>query len=472
VLSRHGAWSPAVLSVLRRVSDWDSDGYSAWFGGGDCEAFDGTVHPGALEVPRDGLDNNCVAGDGGDLAAMDAPRPVTPALAGVPSRPNLLLVTIETLRADRLSLLGYGRPTTPRLEELAKQSVVFETTYASAPSTRLSLAALLSGRLPSAIKWLPQAHVKQMRRIATETPWLPSRLADSGYFTAAVHTDFRAFTAVESAGFDRGFERFDTSTRLAFFGGTMQGFPAAAQVDRSLALLDEAAGTRPWFLWTHFVEPHYLYEQPVNAPRFGGSEADLYDAEIAEADRQVGRLVDALRQRGLLDSTLILVLGDHGEEFGEHGARFHGSNLYEPQVRTAALLRIPGFRAQRVREAISFVDLMPTLLDLMGLRSDFEPLMGRNLVALLLGQRLTPGLFIENFRVNDGTRALLGFVEWPLKLIYSDDGAALELYDVQKDPLEQRNLYSVGDARSRRLEHRLHGYLESGVRTGRTRAAR
>jgi arylsulfatase A-like enzyme len=167
-----------------------------------------------------------------------------------------------------------------------------------------------------------------------------------------------------------------------------------------------------------------------------------------------------------LEKTLILVLGDHGEEFGEHGSRFHGSNLYEAQVRTAALLRIPGVAARRVPDPVSLLDFAPTLLDLMGLAAGFESLMGRNLVPVLAGGALEPGLFLESFRVDDGTEALLAFVEWPLKLIYTQGSATLELYHLLDDPLERRNLYFPGNPNARRLEERLYRHLESSVGRG------
>jgi arylsulfatase A-like enzyme len=464
-----GAWSRPAISALRALTDFDRDGYSGFFEGGDCAPFDPNVHPGALEIPRDGLDNNCVGGDGGHARRFAPAKPVQESANSDGARLNLILVTIETLRADHVSFLGYHRATTPTLDELAKTSVVFERSYATTPTTRLSVAALLSGLLPSSIRWLKQSRERQMRRIAPDTPWLPALLAERGYVTLAVHTNFRAFTAVENAGFDRGFARYDTSTAFSYSGGTMHGFPGGAQVDRALSLIDEQPG-RPLFLWLHLVEPHYLYEQSPNVPSFGGDELALYDAEIAEADRQIARLFSGLRARSLFDRSLLVVTGDHGEEFGEHGQRFHGSNLFDPQLRTATLLRMPGLGPRRVREATSFLDLAPTMLRLLGIEGGFEQAMGRDLVPTLRdGRPPEPGFLIENFKVDDGSEAMVGVLDFPFKLVQSGPEQRLSLYDLREDPGETKDKWLPSDPVSRRLGDRLYEYLESGRALGMNR---
>lgn len=459
-LARSGSWSRVAVRSLRVLSDLDGDGYSGLFGGGDCAPRDSKVHPGAREIPKDGVDNNCVHGDGGrwpwPRAKASAVRP--PELArGL----SFLLITIETLRADRVSFLGYSRATTPRLSQLAREAIVFERLYTPAPSTRLSLAALLSGIPPSRIAWKNQAQRKQMRRIGANTPWLPETLSGAGYTTLAVHTSFRAFTAAESAGFDRGFQHYDSSTPLVYSGGTMRGFPGQEQVDRALTLLD-THGRAPWFLWLHLVEPHYVYEQSPAVGSFGSDEQALYDAEIAEADRQVGRLVDGLSARGLLDETVLLVCGDHGEEFGEHGNRWHGSNLYDPQVRSAGLLRAKGLTPARFTAPVTLTDFAPTVLDVLGVNADWQRYEGRNLLPAFSGGDLPPTpLILESFKVDSGAEYQLALVDYPLKVIYSATSSTLRLYNLSIDPAERHDLYPANDSPSRALVERLYQTLES-----------
>ena len=435
-IARNGSWSRMIVKTMRIATDFDGDGYSAWFGGGDCRPLDAEVHPGAPEIPGDSIDNNCIGGDAGKLATVKRPKwHAIP--AAIPTRMNLVVVTIETLRADRVSFLGYEKKTTPKLDEIAESSVVFRRTYSASSLTRLALPALLSSYGPSEIRWKRQPRRKQMQRIRSSTPWLPEELKRAGYTTIAIHTNFRAFTKTESAGFDRGFKHYDTKTKLRYLGGTMRGFPGGAQIDKAIEYVDKY-WDGPFFLWVHLVEPHFQYEAPEGAPDFGADEQGLYDAEIWGADRQVGRLAAHLRKKNLFDRTIFLVAGDHGEEFSEHGKRFHGSNLYEPQIRTAALMRVPGIGGRQIDRPVVFQDFAPTLLNLLRIQRSFRKMRGRNLTPLLLDGDLEETHFVvELFRVDNHRNYQAAVVNWPYKLVYVEDGHALELYNVEKDPEEK-----------------------------------
>lgn len=459
-LAEHGAWTPRVIGALRAVSDFDRDGYSSLLGGGDCAAFDSAVHPGRAEVSGDGVDNNCIGGDGGKAALPR--RPSWGAAAhGSPSNLNVVIVTIETLRHDHASFVRAARDTTPNLRALAGESLVFERMYSAAPLTRLSLATLFSSYAPSEIDWQPLPAGKRMRRIGPRTPWLPELLAARGYETIAVLTDFSAFTAQEDAGFERGFRRYDTSTKMNYRGGTMWGFPAAEQVDKALGHLKQAR--TPFLLWLHLFEPHYTYEQPPDAPRFGDDERARYDAEIWHADRQLGRLIAGLRELGVWDKTVLLATGDHGEAFGEHDDRWHGSNLFDPQLRPAALLRIPGMPGKRVDVSVGFSDLAPTLARVLGDRASFEQLRGRSLTPLLHRRRLPDDdnlLIAESFSVDDGQAYQAAVISYPLKLIYVEAGRRFSLFDLSADPRERRPIEPKDDQRAAPLMVELIGYLE------------
>lgn len=459
-VAAHGTWSRLLISGLQRVSDVDRDGYSSLLGGGDCAPFDARVHPGATEVVGDGIDNNCVGGD----AARAAPlrRPVWGPSAHADARKlNVVVVTIEALRQDHASFLGAARDTTPTLRALAAQSLVFERMYSAASFTRLSLASLFSSLAPSEIEWLPQAASKRMRRIGPRTPWLPELLQKSGYETIAVLSDFSAFTAQESAGFERGFTHYDISTSLEYRGGTMWGFPAAIQVDKALGYV--RAAERPFLLWLHLFEPHYRYEQPPGAPVFGQDERARYDAEIWHADHELGRLLQGLREQGVWDDTLLFVSGDHGESFGEHGDRWHGTSLFEPQVRPAALLRIPGVSGRRVDAAVTFSDIAPTVARVLGDRQSFDQLRGRSLAPLIHHAKLPPGddgFVIETFAVEDGHAHQAAFISYPLKLLYQQQSGTFTLFDLERDPGELAPIEPNTDPRSPPLMRELSLYLE------------
>lgn len=459
-LAQHGVWSRVLITAGQRLTDFDHDGYSGWLGGGDCAPFDAAVNPAAFEVVGDGIDNNCIAGDSGGATQPRRPRWGQSA-HGSPSNLNVVVVTVETLRYDHASFIRAARDTTPTLRALASESLVFERMYSAAPLTRLALASLFSSYAPSEIDWLAQTPEKRMRRLGPNTPWLPELLRARGYETIAVLTDFAAFTAQEDAGFERGFQHYDVSTKLEYRGGTMWGFPAQQQVDKALSYVQQAK--RPFMLWLHLFEPHYRYEQPPGAPVFGRDEQARYDAEIWHVDRQLGRLIDGLRKLQVWDHTVFLVTGDHGEAFGEHDDRWHGSNLYDAQLRPAALLRVPGVTGKRVQASVTFTDLAPTLTRVLGDRQSFDQLRGRSLAPLMHHARLPDGensFVAETFSVDDGRAYQAALIAYPLKLIYVETGKTFTLFDLEADPQERTPLDPATDPRGMPLLRELVGYLE------------
>jgi arylsulfatase A-like enzyme len=459
-LAQHGAWSRVLIGAVQQGTDFDRDGYSGFLGGGDCAPFDGAINPAAFEIVGDGIDNNCIAGDAGKASVPRRPSWGKSAHGSL-SNLNVVVVTIETLRRDHASFVNATNDTTPNLRALASESLVFERMYSAAPLTRLALASLFSSYAPSEIDWLPQPAEKRMRRLGPRTPWLPELLRARGYETIAVLTDFSAFTPQEDAGFERGFQHYDISTKLEYRGGTMWGFPAAEQVDKALGYVEHAQ--RPFLLWLHLFEPHYRYEQPPGAPLFGGDERSRYDAEIWHADQQVGRLIEGLRKQQVWDNTVLLVTGDHGESFGEHADRWHGSNLHDPQLRPAALLRVPGVTGKRLDVSVTFTDLAPTLARVLGDRQTFEQLRGRSLAPLMHHATLPAGeneFVAETFSVDDGHAYQAALIAYPLKLIYVETGRTFRLFDLIADPNERSPLDPTTDPRGAPLMAALIGYLE------------
>ena len=460
VVAAHGVWSRPLIAGLQALTDFDRDGYSSLLGGGDCAPLDAAINPGAAEIPGDGVDNNCIGGDAGKASVPH--RPSWGASAhGSPRNLDVVVVTIEALRHDHASFLGAKRDTTPTLRSLAPESLVFERMYSAAPLTRLSVASLFSSYAPSEIEWLPQDPAKRMRRIGERTPWLPAMLQAHGYETIAVLSDFSAFTAQEAAGFERGFEHYDVSTKLEYRGGTMWGFPAAEQVDKALGYV--RAARRPFFLWLHLFEPHYRYEQPPEAPVFGNDDQARYDAEIWRADHELGRLIAGLREQGAWDSTVLFVSGDHGEAFGEHQDRWHGSNLFDPQLRPAALLRVPGVTGKRLSLSVTFTDIAPTIARVLGDRQSFDQLRGRSLAPLFHHPQLAEGengFVVESFSVDDGHAYQAALVAYPLKLIYVEEGQHFSLFDLVTDPGELAPIDPRSDPRATPLMQQLIGYLE------------
>ncbi len=370
-----------LLEVGRKLLDFDGDGYARALGGGDCDDSDPEIHPGALDLPGDGIDADC---DGQDAtAALPPPARMAELPISVPRELNLILVTIDTLRADHLGCYGYGRPTSPAIDGLATESTLFENGWAHAPSTRYSMPAIATGRWPSAITWDESIW---WPRLGPNMRTTAQALHDDGYFTAGMFS-FNYFDIRDHRGFERGMDlyRSDRSVLHVPVNGPMEsrGSSSREMTDDAIAFVD-AHRDRKFFLWLHYYDPHLSYEPHPELPSFGSARVDLYDGEIRFTDLHFGRLLAHLRQVGLWDRTAIVLTGDHGEGFGEHGVTEHGFDLYTAQTRVPFIVRVPGLAPRRVRVPVGHIDIAPTLVNLA--RGQPEPsFIGRSLVPDLTG---------------------------------------------------------------------------------------
>jgi arylsulfatase A-like enzyme len=377
--ARTGLVAP-LLALGRQVLDFDRDGYARLLGGGDCDDSDPGIHPGAIDVPGDGIDSDC---DGHDAAiASLAPAAFAPVPDSVPRDLNFLFLTIDTLRADHLGCYGYERPTSPRLDALAAEGTLFENGWAHAPSTRYSMPALATGRWPSAIDWDESIWWPRMRGMRT----LAEALHDAGYFTGGLFS-FSYFALGDHRGFERGMDFYnaDRSVLHVAVNGPMESHGSSSReiADDAINFLD-AHRAQKFFLWLHFYDPHLSYEPHAEVPSFGSSRPDLYDGEIRFTDLHVGRVLDHLRALGIDGRTAVIVTGDHGEGLGEHGITEHGFDLYAPQTKVPFIIRVPGLPAQRRRAPAGHVDLAPTLVNLARARPE-PSFLGRSLVGVLAG---------------------------------------------------------------------------------------
>jgi arylsulfatase A-like enzyme len=309
--------------------------------------------------------------------------------AGCGERPHdLVLISIDTLRADRLGSYGRQGAGTPHLDRLARSGARFSDAMAPAPITLPSHASLFTGLDPSRHGVRHNGLYALDERAQT----LAERLRDAGFRTGA----FVASVALAARhGLDQGFERYtepggDQSRGLFFLAER-----PAQQVNRdALAWLDELATSERVFLFVHYMEPHAPFEPPEpELSRFAG---DRYQAEIAASDRALGELLAHLAARGRLRHALVAVVGDHGESLGEHGELSHGIFVYQSTLHVPLILAGPGVPPSRVvDEPVSLIDLMPTLLAAAGLEEDQD---GRSLWPALRGESLGPrALYGESF---------------------------------------------------------------------------
>ena len=353
---------------------------------------------------------------------------------------NVLLITIDTLRTDRVGAFG-GRPgLTPNLDRLAADGVRFTRAYSAAPLTLPSHASILTSVSPP----VHGLRANGLFRLGPSLPTLATILKSAGYRTGAF---VGAFVLDARFGLGRGFDVYDDRYGEKPADDPAEGAerraedvvkPATAWILNPQSTINPQSATRnpqsPWFAWVHLYDPH----EPYRAPEPYASQHEPYDAEVAYADAMVGRLLDDLRAAGQLDRTIVTVAADHGESLGEHGERTHGVFVYESTIRVPWIVRLPaaGPRGGASDALVRLIDLAPTVLDVAGVAapSSFE---GRSAA----GGSPVSSAYIEAMDANltRNWAPLTGIVTTERKLI---DLPIAELYDVAGDPRETTNLFT------------------------------
>jgi len=442
VAGARAAFAGETLGAGRRLLDFDGDGYARALGGGDCDDRDPEIHPGALDLPGDGIDADCDGEDAGE--ALPPPARMVDLPAPVPADLDLLLVTIDTLRADHLGCYGYPRPTSPVIDALAAEGALFENGWAHAPSTRYSMPAIAAGRWPSAISWDESIW---WPRLGPDVRTTAQALHDAGYFTGGMFS-FNYFALADHRGFERGMDEYhaERATLHVAVNGPMESRGSSSReiTDDAIAFVD-AHRARKFFLWIHYYDPHLSYETHPEVPPFGTSRVDGYDGEIRFTDLHLGRLIAHLREIGLWGRTAVVLTGDHGEGFGEHGVTEHGFDLYPAQTKVPFIVRVPGIAPRRVRAPVGHVDIAPTLVNLA--RGAAEPsFIGRSLVPDVAGPPAadtdTRTVFQEVTSERGKKRAL---VTTTRHLIWNAaPGDTTECYDRTRDPSDDHDICQQG----------------------------
>ena len=349
--------------------------------------------------------------------------------------PSLLVVTIDTLRADHVGSYGHAAAHTPRLDGLAARGLRFTRAATVTPLTLPAHSSLLTGTFPArhGVRdnggyYLGDAH-------ETLAEVLKARGYRTGGFVSAFVLDSRWGI---NQGFDRYFDDFDLSRFDKAHGMDAIQRPGGETVDAALSWLREDR-RRPFFLWVHLYDPHTPYAAPPEwAQRFPRSAEGAYDAEIAFADAQLGRLLDVLESDGRLARTVVAVLGDHGEMLGEHGEATHGFFVYDAAVHIPLVLAGAGVPARVIDDQVRIVDVMPTVLELLRVPAP-AAVQGTSLLPLARGVRLNLMAVSESWfpRFHYGWSELVAIQDERFKLIRAPRP---ELYDLQRDPRELSDL--------------------------------
>ena len=371
----------------------------------------------------------------------------------VPAIGHVVLISLDTCRADHLSCYGYARPTTPNIDALAKKGYLFSNTITPIPLTLPAHTSMLTGTIPP-------HHGKHENKDPYFDPshvTLAQLLKTKGYITGGfVGSQIMNGSFGLSRGFDTYDDRFDQSERRA------------EEVNRAAFEWLEKQKDSPVFLFLHYYDPHDDYDPPE--PFATTFKESLYAGEIAYTDHCIGEVFAKLKSLGMYESSLIIVTSDHGEMLGEHGEITHMYFIYQSAMMVPFVCKLPGSNAaQRIDDLASIIDIVPTVCDLL----DIDPpagIQGKNLAGYFSNTPPRSGtrvLYCESlYPTKYEANSLLGLMSKRWKYIQTTRS---ELYDLQEDPGEQTNLVNAQPHRARILKERLAQILEQTVRPEKTR---
>jgi arylsulfatase A-like enzyme len=384
--------------------------------------------------------------------SVQAPAPVTRerqaaqvALPPLPAGPrrhdaDVLLITVDALRVDHVGAFGYRRATTPNIDALAAGATRFTHAYAQAPHTSFSVASMLTGKyFPTLARLAPGERHEPLPAVLRMFGWRTAAF----YPPAVFFVDSKKLKDYEQTNFDFEYVKFEY-------------IDANKRVDQVLAYFDQVQPPRS-FVWIHFFEPHEPYDRH-DGFAFGGSDVDRYDSEIAYTDAAVGRLITAVRKRR--PGTVIVLAADHGEEFDEHGGRYHGTTLYDEQLRVPLIVSIPGVPSHVVDSPVQLLDIAPTLLNLLDIPVPVR-MRGTDLGPWLAVPSAPPARLPPAFAEVEDKRMVVAGTD---KLLCDLHWGTCAYYDLADDPREQRNLAETRPDRAAALRAILDDWLDGHVR--------
>ena len=469
---KRGASTAAALTGLRYLADGDGDGSAAAFGGGDCDDTDARVGPHAREIPGNGIDDNCRGGDAPlpapkvrpktpvpqpQQAATPKPKPVVSARAE-PKRYNIVYIFIDTLRADRLGMNGYKRPTSPNLDRFAEDALIFDRAYSQAPNTPRSFPSMITGRYPSRIKWVKR--YSNYGKLTGENETLFTIFNKAGWRTEMVsaHWYFQ-----RAKGIEKGLDYWDNKGALSVRESNTQS--AAPLITKKLmGRLDVLEKEKkPFAILAHYFDPHGKYMRHRQSAAFGKKGlSNKYDGEIAFVDHHLKPVLARLSKAPWAEDTIVIVTSDHGEAFKEHGFYFHGRTVYDEETRIPLLIRIPGVKSTHIAETVGAVDILPTLVELTGLKA--PEAQGESLVGLWTKKGVMPTrpVFMEQLPYPGYKKHIVGAVDRKgrFKIIQNLTDNVLELFDLTSDPGEKVNVLNTKPTAGKGLRQALEQFID------------
>ena len=367
---------------------------------------------------------------------------------------NLLIITLDTMRADRIGAYGYDKAKTPHLDDLAKKGIMFAHCYSPVPLTLPAHCSLFTGRYPLGHRvrdngtfFLSDAEIT-----------LAEMMKNKGYDTYAV---IASFVLLAKFGLDQGFSAYDDSLDA---NELLYNFYSEIAADVVYAKFEQWLRDRQkksFFAWVHFYDPHAPYDPPAEFQNSANSLSDLYDGEVAFTDVYVGKIIEDLKDENLLASTLIVIVGDHGEALGEHQEYGHSVFCYEENLKVPLIFYNPRLfpEGSVVEERVCLIDILPSLLEMFGM-NPAPSVHGRSFTRLLAGkkERGERSIYIESMYGKEtlGWAPLTGIIDGPYKYVSLPEP---ELYDLEKDSREQKNLLPTKQDTARTLDEKLKRFM-------------
>ncbi len=367
---------------------------------------------------------------------------------------NVLLISIDTCRADHLSCYGYPQKTTPNIDALAEEAVLFENAITPVPQTLPGHSSMLTGTIPP----YHGVHDNNGYQLTESNITLAEILNENGFSTAGF---ISAFVLDSQFGIDQGFETYNDRFKEKLNSNGIDERRAEETSSLAMKWLDEHKA-EPFFLFLHYFDPHMKYDPPE--PFVSEFSDNLYAGEIAYTDYWIGKVIDKLKETGLYDSTLIIITADHGEMLGEHREVTHAYYIYQGNIGVPLIIKIPGQKvSRRITQRVGIVDIFPTICGLLNIEAP-SGIQGKDLSNYFRRGSISDEryLFCESlmptiYKINP----LLGIVTDRYKYIQT---TRPELYDLIEDPGEENNLIKQQPQRARILQNRLKEILEETVR--------
>lgn len=441
ILFYHTTQAKQSFKLAWWALDFDRDGYSSLLDGGDNAANEKGINPSQRESPSDDVDNNCI---GGDLAERDldqwreSHRAARATPTSQPARYNVIYFFIDTVRADHLGAYGYGRKTTPSIDRLAARASVFEHAFSPSPRTSEAVPKFMQSSY-----W--DARIESWTQV----------LARNGY-------NVMLFPG------RRSWERYKNWMPVV---KKAQGKPLAANIDVVMETLSSAPPDKPYCAYVYVPDPHRPYVK-YDEFDFGNTVLDIYDSELAYTDSQLGRLFDWMDKTGRFKDTMVVIMSDHGESLGERGLYRHATQLYNEQTRVPMIVYVPDQQPRMISDFVSTIDLGSTILSAAGIQVP-EEYLGVNLLPLIRGEAFTrPPVYGEQTsqevspfvrldqQVHPERKKYMVITQDGYKLIYNRDFYNFEMFDLNSDPAELRNLYDLMPDKALELRRLLGQFVD------------